>query len=205
MSSVGRRITICPIEATNNYRELTRFEVDTATTSLRDVVEQINADPALLHCKTARGSIVGAGTRLLTFEGGTAGDPVDMFSPAIAMVPLASIVPHLSPMAASNGLTEFAEGQELWLVVDGCETDVRGPEKGRCFTMETGQHSDEKGLWFSLPKRWLVGLSMAYRWLNMLRGATQKMPSSPLKHTGGPTPPFRGFRRACRRHPLLGE
>ena len=27
-STDSRRITICPIEATNNYAELTRFEVD---------------------------------------------------------------------------------------------------------------------------------------------------------------------------------
>ena len=49
----GRRIIICPIEATNNYGELTRFEVDAATTSLRDILERTHADP-LLHCKTVR-------------------------------------------------------------------------------------------------------------------------------------------------------
>ena len=112
-----RRITICPIEATNNYGELTRFEVDAATTSLRDVVERIHADP-MLHCKQVR-----VGTRLLTYEDDVTGDPIDMFSPAVALEPLAAIVLHLLPCAAANGLTEFAEGQELWLVVDGCATD----------------------------------------------------------------------------------
>ena len=117
MPSTGRRITICPIEATNNYGELTRFEVDAATTSLRDVVERIHADP-MLHCKQVR-----VGTRLLTYEDDVTGDPIDMFSPAVALEPLAAIVPHLLPCAAANGLTEFAEGQEMWLVVDGCATD----------------------------------------------------------------------------------
>ena len=111
------RITICPIEATNNYGELTRFEVDTATTSLREVVERIHADP-MLHCKTAR-----VGTQLLTYEDDVTGDPIDMFNPSIALEPLAAIVQHLLPRAAADGLSEFAEGQELWLVVDGCATD----------------------------------------------------------------------------------
>ena len=114
----GRRITICPIEATNCYAELTRFEVDTAMTSLRDVVERIHKDP-MLHCKTAR-----VGTKLLTYEDDVTGDPIDMFNPAVGLEPLAAIVPHLLPRAASNGLTEFAEGQELWLVVDGCATEL---------------------------------------------------------------------------------
>ena len=106
------RITICPIEATNNYGELTRFEVDTATTSLREVADRINADPMLRD-----------GTQLLTYEGGVAGDPIDMLNPSVAMGPLAAIVPLLLPRASANGLTEFAEGQELWLVVDGYATD----------------------------------------------------------------------------------
>ena len=113
-----RRITICPIEATNNYGELTSFEVDAATTSLRNVVERIHADP-MLHCKQVR-----VGTRLLTYEDDVTGDPIDMFNPAVGLEPLAAIVPHLLPRAAANGVTEFAEGQELWLVVDGCATEA---------------------------------------------------------------------------------
>ena len=103
------RITICPIEANNNNqkRELTRFEVDTATTSLREVAERIYADP-MLHCKTAQD-----GTRLLTYEGDETGGPIDMLNPSVAMGPLAAIVPLLLPRAAADGLTEFAEGQEL--------------------------------------------------------------------------------------------
>ena len=79
------RITICPIEATNNYGELTRFEVDTATTSLREVADRINADPMLRD-----------GTQLLTYEGGVAGDPIDMLNPSVAMGPLATIVPLIA-------------------------------------------------------------------------------------------------------------
>ena len=123
---VGQRtgiISIRPIEATNNYGELTRFEVDATTTSLRDVVERIHADP-LLHCKAAR-----VGTRLLTYEDDVTGDPIDMFNPAVALEPLAAIVPHLLPCAAANGLTEFAEGQELWLVVDAVNFFNTGLER----------------------------------------------------------------------------
>ena len=73
----------------------------------------------MLYCKSAR-----VGTRLLTYEDDVTGDPIDMFSPVVALEPLAAIVPHLLPCAAANGLTEFVEGQELWLVVDGCATDA---------------------------------------------------------------------------------
>ena len=72
MPPVGRRVTICPVDATNISRELTRFEVDAAATSLWSVVERIIADAALLNRKTAQGPILV--TRLLTFEGCTAGD-----------------------------------------------------------------------------------------------------------------------------------
>ena len=92
--------------------------MDVATTSLRDVVERIHADP-MLHCQTAR-----VGTRLLTYEDDVTGDPIDMFNPSVALEPLVNIFPHLLPRAAADGSTEFAEGQELWLVVGGCASEA---------------------------------------------------------------------------------
>ena len=64
-----------------------RFEVDAATTPLWDAVERIHADP-LLNCKAVR-----VGTRPLTHHEDDV--TIDMFNPAVALEPLAAIVPHL--------------------------------------------------------------------------------------------------------------
>ena len=57
-----RRITIRSFEFTNNYGELTSFDVDPEVATLRDVADRIHADP-LLYCKTAR-----IGLRLSPYE-----------------------------------------------------------------------------------------------------------------------------------------
>ena len=113
------RITICPLEATNNYEELTRFEVDAATTTLRDVAERIRADPRLF-CTSAR-----VGLTLASYEDDATGDTIDFSDPTIALKPLSELGHLLMPRLAASGggqgqtATLFVEGQELWLVVGG--------------------------------------------------------------------------------------
>ena len=112
-------ITICPLEATNCYEELTRFDVDPTVATLRDVADRIHADP-LLYCRTAQ-----IGLKLSPYEDDVTGDPIDLFNPAVAFEPLSAIVAHLLPEAsARGGPVAFVSGQELWLVVDGCATEA---------------------------------------------------------------------------------
>ena len=119
------RITICPIEYHNNYGELARFEVDAATTTLREVAERVGADP-LVYCKTAR-----IGLTLSPYEDDVTGDPIDLSDPAIALEPLSAVAAHLLPRSAERacgGPVAFVDGQELWLVVGGCATEAAALE-----------------------------------------------------------------------------
>ena len=125
MHTTPLRVTICPIEYHNNYGELTRFEVDAATTTLQEVAERVSADP-LLHCKTAR-----IGLTLSPYEGDVTGDPIDLSDPAIALAPLSAVAAHLLPRSAERacgGPVAFVDLQELWLVVGGCATEAAALE-----------------------------------------------------------------------------
>ena len=130
------RIIVCPhllvsanntihADANDAYESLTRFEVDASTTTLRDVAELIAADPLL----TA--DMAGVGLTLSPYEDGVAGAPIFFDDDdTLGLRPTIGLIVHrLVPIAAAaNGLTEFAEGQELWLVVGVPTAHTSDPE-----------------------------------------------------------------------------
>ena len=112
------RVTISPYESTNNYGDLTRFEVDAAETTLWDVLRRIHEDP-LLSCLSVR-----IGTTLSSYEDDVTGPLIDLADPRIALRPLAAIVEHLLPEAAKRGHVSLVEGQTISLIVGGCATEA---------------------------------------------------------------------------------
>ena len=108
-------------EGTANSEHLTPFEVDPAVTTLSDVAERIRADPTLRGYHEA----VHANLTLSTFKNGAMGAPIDLADPAICQQPLSAVIPHLSPRAATGGLTAIADGHELCFAVNVMGHDRR--------------------------------------------------------------------------------
>ena len=46
------------------------------------------------------------------------GAPIDLADPALCRQPLSAVIPHLSPRAATGGLTAIADGHELCFAVN---------------------------------------------------------------------------------------
>ena len=161
----AKRITICPVDATNKFSDLTRFDVDPTTATLRDVVVRIHNDP-MLKCSHVR-----VGTTIAPYEkdaGGErkAGQLIDFFDPSIAFEPLITIASILMPQAGGTDTetaaysastvrregreltrsttTAFAEGQELWLVVDGCATLAEAKAYIRAASLTTATDDDDE-------------------------------------------------------------
>ena len=108
------RITVCLYEGTANSKHLTRFEVDPAVTTLRDIAERIRAD-RMLRCYDEAAH---ANLTLSTFEDGAIGAPIDLADPAVCRQPLSAVIPYLSPRATESGLTPFTDGHELCFAVN---------------------------------------------------------------------------------------
>ena len=111
------------------------FEADPSTTTLRDVVERVHS--------------ICSDFSLCSFEGGVAGQAIDFRDPSVCLQPLASIIPHVAPRAAANGLTEFADSQGLWFVVRRFLKNMEGADacgsSGRHVECLDGRHINASG------------------------------------------------------------